>query len=157
MKIQRKGGSKAPVKATPSAPVAMPYFEWMQELERSMMREFGEFLAPWRANFEFEPAPFNLSETEKGFVVTAAVPGFEEKEIEVQAEPWRLFLHAKHEEAAEKGEPAYEEHREFTRWVEFPTEVNPEKVKAVLSKGMLEVTLEKAQTAKRVEVHPKAA
>ena len=161
MRIQRKGGTKAPVKVTPSAPaVAMvgePYFERMQEFERSMMRQFHEFFAPWRVNFEFEPAPFNMRETEGGFAVSAAMPGFKETEIEVRAEPWRMFLHAKHEEAAEKGEPVFEERREFTRWIEFPAEVNPETAKAVLSKGVLEVTLEKAQVAKKVAVHPRAA
>lgn len=158
MKIQRKGGSKAPVKVAPSAPAVTtarePYFERMQEFERSMMRRFFE---PWGVESEFESAPFNVRETERGFIVSAVMPGFKESEIEVRAEPWRLYLHAKHEESAKEGKPVFEEHREFARWVEFPAEVNPEKTKAVLSKGMLEVMLEKAETAKKVEVRTKAA
>jgi HSP20 family molecular chaperone IbpA len=157
MKIQRKEGSKATVKVTPSVPAAVtwePYFERMQE---SMMQRFHEFFAPSVVNLEFESAPFNMRETERGFVVSAVMPGFKESEVEVQAEEWRLFLHAKHEEPTEKGESVFKEYREFTRWIEFPAEVNPETAKAVLSKGVLEVTLEKAQVAKKVVVHPKAA
>jgi HSP20 family molecular chaperone IbpA len=157
MKIQKRAGPKAAEKiasAAPSAPQAWePYFERMQEFERSIVRPFYEFFSPWRAAFKVEFAPFQLRETEQGFSVAAAVPGFKESEIEIRAEPWRLFLHAKHEESTErKGGPVFEEHREFTRWVEFPAEVNPEKVKALLSNGVLEVTLEKAHTAKKVEV-----
>jgi HSP20 family protein len=117
------------------------------------MRPFSEFLGPWKTEFE----PFTMRETEHGFVVSATVPGFKETEVEVSVEPWRVYVHAQHEEASKKGEPVFEEHREFSRWIEFPAEVSPEKAKAVLSKGVLEVTVEKAQAAKRVEVQPKAA
>jgi HSP20 family molecular chaperone IbpA len=160
MKIQKGGGPKGPTNITPSNPsseLSWPYFDWMRDFERSMMRRFSEFLSPWGMEFT-ETAPFEMHETEKGYVVSAAMPGFDEKEIEVRVEPWRLVLHAKHEESTEKkGEPSFLEHREFTRSINFPAEVNPEKVNAVLAKGVLEVTLEKAQTAKKVTVHPKAA
>lgn len=158
MKIQKGAGPKAAEQITPTAPAAWePCSKHMQELERSIMGYF-EFFSPWRAALEFEFAPFELRETEQGFTVSAAMPGFKESEIEVRVEPRRLFLHAQHEEPTQKKrEPIFEEQNEFTRWVDFPSEVNPEKVKAVLSKGVLEITLEKAQTAKKVEVHPKAA
>lgn len=162
MKIQKKAGPKAAEKITTAAspaPLAWePYFEGIQEFERFMMRPFYEFFSPWRAAFKFEFAPFELRETEHGFTVSAAMPGFKESEIEVRAEPWRLLVRAKHEESSEKkGVPEFEEHNEFTRWVDFPAEVNPQKVQAALNKGILNVTLEKAKTAKRVEVHSKAA
>jgi HSP20 family molecular chaperone IbpA len=161
MKIQKGGGPKGPAKITPSTPSPTmsyePYFEWMRDFERSMTRRFYEFFAPWRMEFPETPH-CEMQETEKGYVVSVAMPGFEEREIEVRVQPWRLYLHAKHEETKEKkGEPAFQEHREFTRWIEFPAEVNPENVNAVLSKGVLEVTLEKAQTARKIEVHTKAA
>jgi HSP20 family molecular chaperone IbpA len=157
MRIQSRAGPKASEKIThaapPTPPAWEPYFERLQEFERSLWRHVSEFFPPSRAAFRFEFAPPELRETERGFTVHAAVPGFKESEIEVRVEPWRLFLHAKHEESTEKkGELGFEEYHEFTRWVDFPAEVNPEKVKAVLSKGVLEVTLEKAQTARKVEV-----
>lgn len=154
MKIQKRGGQAAEKITAPPAPLAWePYFERIQEVERSMVRHFYEFFSPWRAAFKFEVAPFKLRETEQGFTISAAMPGFKESEIEVRAEPWRLFLHAKHEEFTEKkGAPIFEEHNEFTRRVDFPAEVNAENVKAVLRNGVLEVTLDKAQTAKKVEV-----
>jgi HSP20 family protein len=162
MKIQKRAGPKTAQKVMPTAPPAPlaweAYFERIQKLEHSIVRHFYEFFSPWKGGFTFEFAPFELRETEQGFTLFAAMPGFKESEIEVRAEPWRLFLNAKHEESSEKkGEHVFEEHNEFTRWVDFPAEVNPEKVQAVLSKGVLEVRLEKAQTAKKVEVHSKAA
>jgi HSP20 family protein len=162
MKIRNRAGTKTAAKVMhtdPPAPAAgEAYLERIQKLEHSIVRHFYEFFSPWKGGFNFEFAPFELRETEQGFTLFAAMPGFKESEIEVRAEPWRLFLNAKHEESSEKkGEHVFEEHNEFTRWVDFPAEVNPEKVEAVLSKGVLEVRLEKAQTAKKVEVHSKAA
>jgi HSP20 family molecular chaperone IbpA len=144
------------MKVTPSPSLSWePYSERTREFERYLIRQFNEMFAPWRVNFELEAAPFNMREREKGFVVSAAMPGFTGAEIEVRVEPWRMFLQAKHEES--RREPTFEEHREFTRWIEFPAEVNPETAKAMLSNGVLEVTLEKAQTARKVEVHPRVA
>jgi HSP20 family molecular chaperone IbpA len=118
----------------------------MQEFEHSIVRPLYEF-------FSSKSAPFRLRETEQGFALSAAVPGFRESEIEIRAEPRRLLLHGKHEESTErKGEPAFEEHKEFTRWFDFPSELNPEKVKALFSNGVLEVTPEKSHAAKKIEV-----
>jgi len=162
MKIQKRSEPKVAEKiapVVPSAPLAgESYFERMPEIERSMVRHFYQFFSPWRGVFELEFVPLELRETEQSFTVSAAMPGFKENEIEVRAKPWRLFLHAKHDESTEKkGEPVFEEHKEFARWLDFPAEVNPGKVRAVLSRGVLEVTLEKAETAKKVEVHSEAA
>jgi HSP20 family molecular chaperone IbpA len=161
MKIQKGGGPKGPREIARSAPsVAIewePFFESMREFERSMMRRFSEFFSPWAVDFK-ESTLFEMRETEQGFIVSAAMPGFDESEIEVRIEPWRLYLHAKHEESTEKeGERVFQQHREFTRWIDFPAEVNPEKANAVLARGVLEVTLEKAQSARKVQVRSKAA
>jgi len=158
MKIKKGAGPKATKKIAPTVPSAplewKLYWKRMEEFERYMTGRIDEFFL--RA-FNLESATFEVRETAQAFRVSADMPGFKESEIEIRAEPRRLFLHAKHEESIEKkGEPVSEE-KEFTRWVNFPAEVNPEKVEAVLSKGVLEVMLEKAQAAKKVEVHSKAA
>ena len=162
MKFQNRAGPKTAkrvMSAGPHAPLpGEAYMERIQKLEHSIVRHFYEFFSPWKGGFNFELMPFELRETEQGFTLFAAMPGFKESEIEVRAEPWRLLLNAKHEESSEKkGEHVFKEHNEFTRWVDFPAEVNPEKVEAVLSKGVLEVKLEKAQTAMKVAVRSKAA
>lgn len=163
MKIRKGGGQKGLAKTSPSAqPIAMqwePFFERMREFERSMTQRFYELFSRRGVELtEAESIPFEMRETERGYVVSAAMPGFAESEIEIRVEPWRLYLHAKHEESTEKkGEPAFQEHRELTRWIGFPAEVNPEKVNAALAKGVLEITLEKARTARKIEVRPKAA
>jgi len=142
MKMNKREGAKVNGKI-PSIPQSAE-----SGFERSMVPISYEFFSPSRV-FNAGFAPFDLRETEGGFTVSVAIPGFKENEIEVRAEPRRLFLYAKHEESAEKkGEHVFEEHKEFTRWVDFPAEVNVEKVTAVLSRGVLEVSLEKAKTAK---------
>jgi HSP20 family molecular chaperone IbpA len=170
MRIQK--GTK-PVSTALSTPLTVwePYLERIKEFERAMMRHAYEFFAPFAGGRGFEslfksehsyvPFPIELRETEEGFVVYAALPGFKENEIEARAQPWRVFVTAKHEEVAEpkKGKPVYGAHTfdQIARWVELPAEINPNKVKATFSKGVLEIALEKAQPAQRIPIEAKAA
>ena len=75
------------------------------------------------------------------------LPGFAAKEIEVRAEPWGVYVTAKHEEVKEekKGKPVYSEqtYKQVARWIEMPAKIDPNKVTAVLHKGALELTLQK--------------
>jgi len=140
-------------------------FEWMKGLTRPM-GWFYQPLMPFSGTrefreFEFAPFPVEVRETDEGFVVYATLPGFTKKEIEVRAEPWGVYITAKHEEVKEekKGKPVYSEqtYKQVARWVEMPAEIDPNKVTAVLHKGMLEVALQKAQATKKIPVEVKAA
>jgi HSP20 family molecular chaperone IbpA len=57
-------------------------------------------------------------------------------------------------EAAQKGKTASSEKypTQLLRWFELPGEVVPEKTKATLKKGVLEIIFRKAQQAKKIEV-----
>lgn len=46
---------------------------------------------------------------------------------------------------------------QIARWFELGSEIVPDKVKATLNKGLLEIALQKAQPAKKVPIHVKAA
>ena len=109
------------------------------------------------------PIFLKLYETEENLIVRAEVPGFTEKELNINCEPWRVAITGK-KEVREEGKaerkeevPYYEEKTHIYRSVKLPVEVIPEKVKAVLRNGMLELTLPKAEVVKKVKIDVKAA
>lgn len=105
--------------------------------------------------------PIELSDNDKEFTITAGMPGFTEKDVEIKVEPRRVFISGKREEKSEdkkKGETFYSERsNEVFRTIDLPAEVDPDKVKATLSKGELEITLPKKEISKKVLVEAKAA
>ncbi len=123
----------------------------------------GHDLAHWlKAESEFlAPISVELSETETELVVRAEVPGFSEKDLEIGVEPGRLFIKGKVEKRIEekKKKTIYSEvsSNEIFRSVSLPSDVDPEKVTAVLKNGVLDITMAKAVPAKRVAVTAKAA
>jgi HSP20 family protein len=105
------------------------------------------------------PVHVNISETDTALHVQAEVPGFEPNDIEISLEPARLTISGKREvnqEKQEKGKVIYKElcSSEILRLIDLPAEVDPEKTKATLKNGVLELEMPKAQRAlgKRVEV-----
>ena len=158
---------------TPTA-LSRSLYDYMNELYNKIsQRAFSIFegngridgrdLADWlRAEAEIlTPVPLELSETDTEFAVRAQVPGFTEKELEIVAEPGRLFITGKTEKKSEekKKKTLYSEisSNEIFRTVALPAEIDPEKVSAVLKNGVLEVSMYKAKPAKKVSVMAKAA
>ncbi|HUI43239.1 MAG TPA: Hsp20/alpha crystallin family protein [Terriglobia bacterium] len=172
MKIVKTSGS-APAAPLHSSLKPEGFFDRMKEFEDSMLRRVYELFGPapdvfkhdfesfFRSDAEFAPVPIELTETEDGYIIHAEVPGFKEKEVELRVEPRRIFIGGQREAFAEekKGKTVYSERRcnQIARWLDLPTEINPDKVKATLSKGLLEITLHKAQPAKKVPIEVKAA
>lgn len=105
--------------------------------------------------------PVELSETDKELTVSAGLPGFSDKDIEIRVEPRRLFITVKREEKSEnkqKGQTFYSERsKELFRTIDLPAEIDPDKVKATLSKGGLDITMPKKEIGKKVIVQEKAA
>lgn len=150
------------------------FFERMAKIQAEITRRayelfasngftHGHDLEDWlRAESEIlQNVPLEISETEKGFEVRAEVPGFTEREIETRVEPRRIYISAEHEGETDrkKGKTIYSERRShrIARWFELPAEIDPDKVVATLSKGVLEMTLQKVRTAKKVPVEAAAA
>jgi HSP20 family protein len=126
-------------------------------------RKFGRELDDWfKAESELlHPVLVDFKETDEAFQVKAEVPGFAAKELEISAEPRRLTVVGKKESKEEKktGKTVYSEinSNQIFRVVEFPADVNTDKISATLKDGVLEVTLPKAVATKKVRVEPKAA
>jgi HSP20 family protein len=126
-------------------------------------RWFGHDREDWfRAESELlHPVHLEMAESDDILSVRAEVPGFSSKEIELNVEPRRLTIAAKHEahEEGKKGKTIYSERcaSEVLRVVHLPMEVNSAKVSAILKDGVLNIELPKAPHAKPIRVEPKAA
>ncbi len=112
----------------------------------------------FRAESELlKPVLIEISESDDSYTVRAEVPGFEAKDINVQAEGNSIYIHGKNEQKKEekKGkEVKYSEvsATEFARRIALPNSINSEKASANLANGVLELTLPKAMPPKKVEV-----
>jgi HSP20 family protein len=91
-------------------------------------------------------------EGENEFVVTAELPGLEEKDFQIEVHGSVLTVRGeKRSETAgeQKGRHFSERvYGEFRRAVELPVEVSSDKASASFKNGVLTVTLPKAETAK---------
>ena len=92
--------------------------------------------------------PAELTETQDEFLIRVAVPGFEEKDIEVTAAPEAVFVKAEAstEEKKENEGTVFTEFGERTlfRRVALPEPADVNRATATLSNGVLTVTAKKA-------------
>lgn len=126
-------------------------------------RLHGHDLEDWfRAEAElFRPISVEVDESNDELIVRADVPGFRDKDIEVRVEPRRLIISGKWDQVRDekKRKTIYSEKRsnEVFRALDLSEEIDPDKVRAKLEHGMLEISLPKAQPARKVPVAVKAA
>lgn len=126
-------------------------------------RTFGHDIENWfKAEQElFHPVHVNVTETDDAVEVKAEVPGFNEKDLEVNVEPRRLTITGKRETSKEekKGKTVYTEtcSNQIFRVLDLPADVEPEKATTTLKNGMLQLTLPKIAKAQSIKVKPKVA
>lgn len=119
-------------------------------------RPHGRDLEHWlQAEAElFDRPSCTLVESKDGVTVLAEVSGFAPKELEVDLEPQRVTIIGKHRVAPEhKGNgcsSAQKGVRNLLQTLQLPVEVDMHRATASLSRGILELDLKKAATAKRV-------
>jgi len=123
---------------------------------------FGHDLEHW---FQAEREllhPVHVEVTEKDGIVTvsAEVPGFSEKEIQVNIERRRLTITGKRESEEERKEKntIYTERcsNQILRVIDLPVEVDTAKASAILKNGILELKVPKAAPAKQISISPAA-
>src|SRR6266478_767188 len=99
-------------------------------------------------------APVDVTETETGFTIHADVPGFGEKDLEVRVAPRSLCITGKRQELSDQkeGTTIYSERRSkhIFRVVGLPSEIDPDRVNARVSDGLLEIKLLKVGLSKKV-------
>ena len=126
-------------------------FTELDSMERRMRRIFEEIgFAPGLA-----PAA-DVYETGDEFVVEIEAPGYDEKELSIEVSDHTLSVKGSHRENKEEKPREFALHerleREFERRFILPREADTEHVKAVFSKGVLEVHTQKLPTAKAKQV-----
>ncbi|MBZ5699888.1 MAG: Hsp20 family protein [Acidobacteriia bacterium] len=126
-------------------------------------RVFGHEIDNWlKAEREFlHPVHIQLTESGESLDVQAEVPGFNEKDLEVNVEPCRVTISGKRETSKEqkKGKTVYSEAccDQILRVVDLPAEVETDKVTATLKNGVLALTMPKVAKARGIRIQPKAA
>lgn len=124
---------------------------------------FGRELDDWlKAEKEFlHPVHIQLSESGDSLEVQAEVPGFSEKDLEINVEPRRVTISGKREASKEekKGKTVYSEAccDQILRVVDLPAEVETDKATATLKNGILELAMPKVAKAQSIRIQPKAA
>jgi HSP20 family protein len=153
--------AKVPVKPSQkfaSSQALRPFQTLRREVDRLFEDFGGEF---WRSPFRRSPA-VDIVEKDNAYEVTADVPGFEDKNIEVQVVNGSLSIRGERtSEKEERKKDYYVSEREFgsfERSFPIPEGVDTDKIEASLKAGVLTVTLPKTaearKPAKKIEVKP---
>lgn len=123
-------------------------FQELEALERRMQRLFDERIGAL-------PVPLpaaDVFEREGEFVVELEVPGFDEKELEIQVTDHTLVVSGQRTEEKEDEEKAYHRRerleKSFERRFALPPEADVDAVKAEFEKGVLAIHAPKLQAAK---------
>jgi HSP20 family protein len=160
------------VKKAPQAATAVPemWGSFRSEMDRLFdrfargfglpsLRSMADFEAPWRS-FIFSAPPIDISEDDKGYKISAELPGLDAKDVEVSVSGDRLVLKGeKRQEQEEKNKNYYHSERtygSFQRSFELPASVDRDKIAADFSKGVLTITMPKAaevqKQQKKIEI-----
>jgi HSP20 family protein len=130
-----------------------------RELEREMEEMLARFPGWGEREAVWAPA-VDMVDHKDELVLRADLPGLDEKDIDVTVQDGTLTIRGERkEEKEEKKEDYYYAERRygaFARSLTLPAGVEPDKVKAVFKKGVLEVHLPKAKEAKGKKIEVKS-
>jgi HSP20 family protein len=123
-----------------------PFAALRRELDR-LFDDFGAGALPsWNGNGQFLPEA-DYAETDKDIVVTAELPGVDEKDVEVTLNDDVLTIRgekrSQRDEKNERYQLAERSYGSFERSMSVPRGIDADKIKATFDKGVLKVTLPK--------------
>jgi HSP20 family protein len=133
-------------------------------LQREVERVFEDFSRGWptfaAGTTELTPK-MDATETDKEFELTFELPGLEEKDVEVNVADNVLTIRGEKKAEKEQKEKDYRvverSYGSFARSVELPEGIDPNAVRATITKGVLKVTVPKPAPAMTKKVEIKAA
>ena len=139
-------------------PLSNPFSALQQEIDR-LFEGFSRGFAGFPAR-EMMPS-MDLGETDKEIEITAELPGLEEKDIQLNVVDNVLTVRGEKKNEREETKKDYHlverSYGSFTRSVQLPEGVNADSIKAVMSKGVLKVTVPKPAPAQTKKIDIKAA
>lgn len=122
-------------------------------LQRDMNRLFNRF---WEDTPEFTESmtgfhpTVDFSETDDEYVVSAELPGIDDKDVDVSMEQGYLTIQGEKKEETEREDGYYERsYGRFRRSIPIPSDINEKKIEAYLDKGVLSIRLPKSEEAKK--------
>lgn len=127
---------------------------------RRMQNEMNRLLAGLEPDVRPEFPALNLWLGETGVVVTAELPGCAEDDVDVTVRADTLTVRGKREFRADGGEVTWHrrerDYGAFSRTLQLPFRVDPDKVKARFLDGVLEIELERpeAEKPRRIPISP---
>jgi HSP20 family protein len=164
--------AKVPGKVEKMAPTTLQPWRPFESLRREVDRLFDDFSGgTWRSPFGrsfFDIDPFrrseaafgvvpavNVTQTDKGYEITAELPGMEEKDVDVKLANGIMTIRGeKRDEKEEKNEDYYVRERSFgsfERSFQVPENIDTDKISAGFKKGVLTIMLPKSPEAQRAE------
>ena len=144
-----------------------PFSALQQEVDRlfdGFSRGFAGFPSlpslPSFPSRELWPS-MDVSETDKEIEITTELPGLEEKDIQLNVSDNVLTVRGEKKNEREETKKDYHlverNYGSFTRSVQLPDGVNADNIKAVMSKGVLKVSVPKPAPAQTKKIDIKAA
>ncbi len=129
-----------------------PFTFFRDEMDRLFDNFFKGFdIEPFERKFAAFNPSVDISETDKEIVISAELPGMEDKDIDVSLGKDSLTIKGeKKEEKEEKAKSYYRMERSygsFCRTISLPAEIDADKVEAEFKKGVLTIKLPKTAEA----------
>ena len=165
----KQSTSPTPMKLVPSGDLFAHFEKLFNEVSKRAFEIFegngnifGHDLEHWfQAERELlHPVHVEVTEKDGAVTVSAEVPGFSEKELEVNIEPRQLTITGKRESKEERKEKntIYTDccSNQILRVIDLPVEVDTAKASATLKNGILELKVPEAAPAKKIAISPAA-
>ena len=131
-------------------------FAELDRMRRQLDQWFGDEETPYRHVHAGVFPLINLTEDKDNYYVRAELPGVKADELDIQATASNLSISGERKiELENEGAKYHRREREagkFSRLVELPDEIDPDKVTAKLDNGILSVIVAKAEIAKPKQI-----
>jgi HSP20 family protein len=133
-----------------------PFVE-LRRMQTEMSRLFSGFSATTARDFP----PINISLGENSVVVTAELPGVARDDVTISLQEDLLMLEGKREAKLQQDNVNWQRRERaygtFSRAVQLPFRVDPEKVQARFDNGILEIELERLEADRPKKIGISAA
>jgi len=136
-------------------------FQDLITLQDRMNQIFEQTLNRSRGEREGVPAsawspPVDIYETAENLILKAELPGLSKDDIDIQVRDNRLTLKGERRHEKEVKEENYlrveRAYGTFQRVFSLPADIQPDKIRATFTDGVLEVTIPKAEVAKPKQI-----